>query len=168
MQGVSNYLRLKLLSKTGFSGSLVVWALLGLFGAIGTLCFLIVAAFVWVADRYGSLNAALVLGAFFLLTTVIAIVSCIVIHRGTVRRAELELAARGSAAWLGPGLLRVGLQPGLLRMGLQAGRAVDWRKVAPVVAVGVLATAVGMHWLGRGRANGDHGEVEERVRARAA
>jgi hypothetical protein len=140
MQGWRSYLQLKAQSKTGLSGGLLIWALIGLFCAAATVCFVILVVFVWLAERYGSLNAALVLGAFFFSITVISVVACALSHRRTVRRAKLELASRSDAPWLDPRLAGVTLQ---------VSRAIGWRKLAPLLAVGILAAGIGMQWFGR-------------------
>jgi hypothetical protein len=140
MQGLRNYLQLKAQSKTGLSAGLLVWALIGMFCAAATLGFVVLAVFIWLAERYGTLNAALVLGGFFFAITVIAVVACALSHRRTVRRARLELASRGSTPWLDPRLVGVTMQ---------VSRAIGWRKLAPLLAVGVLAAGLGMQWYGR-------------------
>jgi Ca2+/Na+ antiporter len=140
MQGWRNYLQLKAQSKTGLSAGLLVWALIGLSCAAATVCFAILAVFIFLAERYGTLSAALVLGAVFFSVTVIAGVACALSHRRTVRRAELELASRSNAPWLDPRLVGVTMQ---------VSRAIGWRKLAPLLAVGVLAAGLGMQWFGR-------------------
>ena len=52
MRGWLDYLKLLAKSKTGISSGVVVWALVGLVCALVTLVFLIVAAFIWLAERY--------------------------------------------------------------------------------------------------------------------
>ena len=140
MQGWRNYLQLKAQSKTGLSVGLLIWALTGMSCAAATLGFVILAVFIWLAERYGSLNAALVLGAFFFSITVIAVIASALSHRRTVRRARLELASRSNAPWLDPRLVGVTMQ---------VSRAIGWRKLVPLLAVGVLAAGLGMQWFGR-------------------
>jgi hypothetical protein len=140
MPGWRSYLQSKVQSKVGLSGGLLIWALIAMFGALATVCFFILAAFIWLADRYGELTASLAFGGCFLLVTIIAVISCALSHRRTVQRAKLELAARGNAPWLDPRLAGVTLQ---------VSRSIGWRKVAPVLAVAVLAVGIGMQWFGR-------------------
>jgi hypothetical protein len=140
MQGWRSYLQLKVQSKAGLSGGLLIWALIAMFGAMATVCFFILAAFIWLADRYGELTASLAFGGCFLLITVIAVVACALAHRRTVRRAKLELASRSNTPWLDPRLAGVTLQ---------VSRAIGWRKLAPLLAVGILAAGIGMQWFGR-------------------
>jgi hypothetical protein len=52
------------------------------------------------------------------------------------------LAARGNAIWL---------DPKVLGGAIQVSRAVGWRKLVPLLAVGMLAAGVGLEWFGRER-----------------
>src|SRR6516164_6833471 len=60
--------------RTGVSGWLLAWALIAAAAAAAAAVFLLVAAFVWLADRYGSLTAGVVLGCAFALIALIALV----------------------------------------------------------------------------------------------
>ena len=81
MGGWRRYLELQAKAKTGLSSGLVVWAVLAVvFGAV-TFGFILVTAFIWLADSYGPLLAALALGGFFLLVTIIALVCGVWSHR---------------------------------------------------------------------------------------
>jgi hypothetical protein len=59
-------------------------------------------------------------------------------HR-TIEQAELALAARRNAIWL---------DPKVLGGAIQVSRAVGWRKLVPLLAVGMLAAGVRMEWFG--------------------
>jgi hypothetical protein len=77
-----------------------------------------------------------------LFATIIAAISCLWSRRRTIEQAELALAARRNAIWL---------DPKVLGGAIQASRAVGWRKLVPLLAVGMLAAGVGMEWFGRER-----------------
>ena len=111
-----------------------------------TVVFLIVAGFVALAERYGPLIAALALGGLFLLITIVAVVCCLSSQRQTAAAAQLALAARSQAPWLDPRYLGVGIQ---------IGRAIGWRRLIPLAAVGVLAAGLAKEWIGRSRPAGD-------------
>jgi MFS family permease len=153
MGGWRRYLELKVEAKTGLSSGLVVWALLAIVFGTLTFGFILVTAFVWLSARYEPLIAALALAGFFLLCAIVALVCCLVLRRRTIERAELALAARRRAALL---------DPKLLAGAIQVSRAFGWRKVIPVIAVGILAAGIGMQWFGRHE--GDAGSDEERAR----
>src|SRR5262249_8067672 len=73
-------------------------------------------------------------------------------RRRTIEQAELALAARKNVTWL---------DPKLLGSAIQVSRTVGWRKLVPLLAVGMLAAGVGMEWFSRDRAEvryeGQHG-----------
>ena len=139
MRGWLDYLKLLAKSKTGISSGVVVWALVGLVCALVTLVFLIVAAFIWLAERYDALTAALAMGGFFLLITIAALVGCNWSHRRTTERAQLAIAARSNALWR---------DPKFMAAGLEIGRAVGWRRLVPLFAIGLLAAGLAREWAG--------------------
>jgi hypothetical protein len=142
MGGWRRYLELQAQAKTGLSSGLFVWALLAVvFGAL-TVTFVLLFAFVWLAELYGPLIAAIALAGLFLVATIFAAICCLWSRRRTIEQAELALAARRPAIWL---------DPKVLGGAIQVSRAVGWRKLVPLLAVGMLAAGVGMEWFGRER-----------------
>ncbi len=154
MSGWRRYLELKVQAKTGLSSGIFVWAGLAVVCAIVAFVFILVTAFVWLSARYQPLIAALVLAGFFLLGAIAALVCCLVLRRRTIEHAELALAARRNTPLL---------DPRLLAGAIQVSRAFGWRKVIPVIAVGVLAAGIGMQWFGRDKVDAESDE-EERAR----
>ncbi len=148
MSGWLRHLVLMLRSKTGLSSGVVIWGLVALLAGGGTVAFFIIAAFIALAQWYGSLTAALAFGGLFLLITVIASIACILTQRRTVADAKLALAARSHAVWLDPKVVRVGLQ---------IGQAIGWRRLVPLAAVGVLAAGIAKEWFSRTRPAGETG-----------
>ena len=142
MGGWRRYLELKAQARTGLSSGLFIWALLATTFAILTAAFILLVAFIWLAERYGPLTAATALAGLLLLATIIAAICCLWSRRQTIEQAELALAARRPAIWL---------DPKVLGGAIQASRAVGWRKLVPLLAVGMLAAGVGMEWFGRER-----------------
>src|SRR5215467_10118034 len=140
MGGWRKYLELRARAKTGLSSGLFVWALLAVVFGIVTAGFVLLNAFIWLAQRYDPLTAATALAGLFLLATIIAAVCCLWSRRRTMEQAELALAAR-----------RTWLDPKVLGSAIQVSRAVGWRKLVPLLAVGLLAAGVGMEWFGRER-----------------
>ena len=92
-----------------------------LFAAAAAVVFLLVAAFVWLADLYDALTAGVVLGCAFALIALMALVACLMTRRRNMERARLELAARSNTSWLDPKLVAVGVQ---------IGQAIGWRRLA--------------------------------------
>ena len=142
MKGWLRYLKLQAEWKTGLSAGLFICGLIAALCGAVTFGFIVFAAFIWLAEHYGPLPAALAVGGFFLLGTIGALVACVVLRRRTAERAKLELAARRPSPWL---------DPRLLGAGLQISRSIGARKLIPLLAVGFFAAALGMQALGRNR-----------------
>lgn len=140
MSGWVRYLRLQAKAKTGLSSAVLVWGVIALISLAVTLGFLTIAAFIWLAERYDALTAALLLGGVFLVVAIIAGICCLVAHRSAITRARLELAERKNMPWL---------EPSFLAAGLQVGSAIGWRKLLPLAAVAFFAAGLVKEWTGR-------------------
>jgi hypothetical protein len=151
MNSVLRYLELQAKAKTGLSSSVAVWAGVAVVGAAVTFGFVVLTAFIWLAERYSPLTAALILGAFFLLLTIIALVACKIAQGRNVQEAKIALAARSNQPWLDPRYFAVGMQ---------AVRAIGLRRIVPLVAVGMLAAGLAKEWGAR-RAPSDDSEAAE-------
>jgi hypothetical protein len=149
MSGWLRHFALNAQARTGFSSQIVVWSIIASVAATAAVIFLSIAVFVWLADRYDAVTAGLVLGFFFLLIALIAMVACLLARRRNMERARLELAARSNANWLDPKLMAVGFQ---------LGQAIGWRKLASFVAVALLAAGLAKEWLGGEEAQPGDGE----------
>ena len=159
MGGWRGYLKLQAEARTGLSLGLLVWASLsGLFAGL-TFTFVLLGAFIWLAERYRPLTAALVLGAFFLVVTILALIRCLRLRRRTIERAELALAARRNTALVDRNLLGA-----VVRLG----QSVGWRRAAPLLAAAVLVAGAGLQWLGRSQPESESTESSHRGLARAA
>src|SRR5262245_54151014 len=137
MSGLLRYLELQAKVKTGFSTGVAVWGTVAAICGVVAFGFLVLAAFIWLAERYSPLTAALILGGLFLLVTIVGLVSALIAHNRNIERARLELAARNHAQWLDPRYLAVGMQ---------VIRSIGWRRIVPLVAVGVLAAGLAKEW----------------------
>jgi type VI protein secretion system component VasK len=141
MGGWLRYFTLKAQASTGLSSAIAISAMVALAAAVVAAVFFIVALYVWLADVYDSLIAALIVAGVFVLIAVIAVVVCLTVRRRNMERARLELAARSSSApWL---------DPKLVAMGYQIGQAIGWRRLASLAAVAVLVGVVSKEWIGR-------------------
>src|SRR5260370_42595453 len=134
MGGWRGYLEPQAQAKAGLSSGLFVWALLAVVFGVLTAGFVLLIAFIWLAERYSPLTAAILLAGLFLFATIITAISCLWSRRRTIEQAELALAARRNATWL---------DPKGLGGAIQASRAVRWHKLGPLLAVGILAAGVG-------------------------
>jgi hypothetical protein len=140
MNGWLHYFTLKAQARAGLSSQVAVWGVIAAVAAMIALVFFLIAAFVWLADRYDPLIAGLVLGGVFVVVALIALIACLVIRRNNMERARRELAARSSANFL---------DPKLMAMGFQIGQAIGWRRLASLAAVGLLAAGLAKEWLAR-------------------
>jgi hypothetical protein len=156
--GLRKYLQLQAQARSGLSSGLLVWGLLAI--AFGTLTavFILLIAFIWLAERYEPLIAASVLAGFFLVVTMFALFCSLRSRRRTIERAELALAARRHAAWF---------DPKLLADAIQASRGIGWRRLISLLALGILAASLGMERSGP-KQEGDSEQNGRRQLARAA
>jgi hypothetical protein len=152
MSGWLRYFTLKAQESTGLSSQILIWAIIAVIAVVVAVIFLLVAAFIWLADVYDGVVAGLVLAGVFALIALIAIVACLMIRRRNMERARLELAARSSASLL---------DPKLVAMGWQIGQAIGWRRLASLAAVAVLAAGVAKEWSGRQAAASDDDASED-------
>jgi hypothetical protein len=132
--------------RTGLGVGVVLWGVVALLGAALALLFFLIAAFIWLADRYDSVVAALLLGGFSVLLAVIAGIAYTMIRRGNIKRAELELELRRRAA-----AEAALIDPSLLAIGHQLAHTIGWRRAASLAAVALLGTALAREWLGHAK-----------------
>ena len=151
MRGWLRYFALNAQVRTGVSGPVLVLAIIAAAAAVAAVIFLLVAAFVWLADLYDGLTAGVVLGCAFALIALIALVACLMTRRRNMERARLELAAR-SSNWFDPKLVAIGLQ---------IGQAIGWRRLASLAALAVLAGAAAKEWSGRAKPADDAAEDDD-------
>lgn len=151
LSGWVHHLQLKAKARTGLSPAVVVLALVAAIAIAAASVLFVVAAFIWLAEQYSALTAALVLGLFFLLIAILAALGALIAQRRTIDRAKLALEARSQSPWLDPGTI------GLL---FQVGRTIGLRRIAPLVAAGFLAAALAKEWF-RDRPDGDAAAGED-------
>ena len=143
LSGWVNYLRLTAKAKTGLSPAVVIFAVVAATGAATTFVLAVFAAFIWLANRYTPLTAALVLTGFFLLLTILAGIGALMAQRRTVERAKVALATRSNSPLIDPGMLAILLQ---------VGRGIGLRRIVPLIAAGVLAAGFAREWMREQRA----------------
>jgi hypothetical protein len=157
------YLQTAAKAKTGISVGVVIGGVLAAGAAFGTLVWLSITLFIWVAERYDNLTiAGLVLSGLYFCVALIALVTAVTIRSLNARRAERELETRKaafSATLLSGGLLSGGLAPTLLSAGLQVGRTVGWRRLVMMAGVALLTTGLVREWTAR-RGDGEGEEPE--------
>jgi hypothetical protein len=140
MGGWLRHFALKAQERTGLSTAIFVWLIIAAAACVAAVIFFVVAAFIWLAQRYDPLIASLLLGCFFLVLALIAVIACLIARRRNMERARLELAARSSANWLDPKALAIGFQ---------IAQSIGFKRLASLAAVGLLAAGLAKEWFGR-------------------
>jgi len=138
LSGWLRHLRLTATARTGLGPAVVVLAVATAICAATTFVLFVFAAFIWLADAYSPLTAALVLALAFLLLAGLAATGVVMAQRSTVRRARTALAARAHSPLLDPATLGIVLQ---------IGRGIGLRRIVPLVAAGFLAAGFAREWL---------------------
>jgi hypothetical protein len=115
---------------TGAALRLTSLAAVAAFALLVTLAFLCAAAFVYVLQQYGPIQACLTGAGIFLLAALIAITAYMV-RRNSVKARAKETAKSAVHTALA--------DPMLVAAGLQVIRAIGIKKLVPILAVGGLA-----------------------------
>ncbi|MEH6952963.1 hypothetical protein V4R08_17175 (plasmid) [Nitrobacter sp. NHB1] len=123
-------------------------AMVAIIAGFVAILFLCAAAFVFVLQNYGLIEACLTGAAFFYLITLIAVVIY------TIRRNAMKKCAAKTAKSAAQNLLA---DPMLVTAGLQLVRAIGVKKLIPILAVGGLALGL---LVGR-RDRGDDGNASD-------
>jgi hypothetical protein len=140
MSGLLRYVTLTAKAKTGLGSAVAGWAVAVVLCAGAMLLFLLVAAFIWLAERYSPLSAAMILAGVLLLMAILAGIFCVGAQRRNVEAAKRAIAAQSATRLLDPKFLGVGLQ---------IARAIGWQKVVSLAAVGILAAGLAWEWSGK-------------------
>jgi hypothetical protein len=138
LKGLVNHLRLTARAQTGLSTAVIICALLAVIAALTAFVLFVFAGFIYLAERYSPLTAALVLAFGFLLIAILCAVIALAVQRRTSDEARRVLAVRSQSALLDPTMI------GVL---FQVGRAIGLRRIAPLIAAGFLAAALAKEWF---------------------
>ena len=131
-------------TRTGITTSFIVWLIVVALAALTASVFLCVAAYDWLALQIGSVYAALVMAAVFMVIAIIGLIVCLLARRRARERAILARAARAHApSWL--------LDPKILATAVQIGRSLGWQRAIPLALVGFMVA----QWAREHRARGD-------------
>jgi hypothetical protein len=129
-------------ARSGFGPQLVFWFLIAAVALALALGFLCAAVYVWLASRTDTMTACLIMGGGFALIALIAAFAGWIARLRNIERARRELAARSQTARFDPRYLTVGIE---------IGRALGWRRVVALAAVGLLAAGLGKEWFASGK-----------------
>ena len=130
---------------TGITLRLTSLAIAAAFALFITTCFLCAAAFMFVLQKYGPVEACLAGAAVFFVVTAIAAGSYMVRKRQIEIRMEKAAKAAAKSAANSPLL-----DPAMVAVGIQVARAIGFKRVLPILAIGGVALGI---MAARGHAN---------------
>jgi hypothetical protein len=133
MDALKQFIELKIQSKIGVNAAVVVGLIVAALATVITFTFALVTAFIWLAERYSPLTAALIVFALFLVIAVVGVVVALTAHRSAAATAEKALAAHTPISFV---------QPTHLKTALQVANRIGWRRLVPIVGVGFLAAGL--------------------------
>ena len=151
LTGLVQNLRLRAEARTGLSSAVVVFVLIAAIAGFAAFVFFVFAAFIWLADRYSPLTAALIVAGSFVFIAILCALGAVLSQRRTSERAKRALALRAQSPLFDPAALSIALQ---------LGRTIGLRRIAPLAAAGVLAAALAKEWF-RDRRNDDAAAKDE-------
>jgi hypothetical protein len=151
LTGLVQNLRLRAEARTGLSSAVVVFALIAVIAGLVAFVFFVFAGFIWLAERYSPLTAALILAGAFMLIAILCALGAVLSQRRTSERAKRALAVRSQSPWFDPATLGIAMQ---------LGRTIGLRRIAPLAAAGILAAALAKEWF-RDRPADDEAAAEE-------
>jgi len=145
------HLSLMAQARTGVSGSYIVLILLAVLVLALALLSFWLAAYAWLADRFGGVNAGLILGGACVLIALIAALAAWLVRRHNVTRAKHELEERRRASLADPGMIPIVLQ---------VGQALSWRRLAALAGVGLFPAGLAREWFGERKDKAGDGEED--------
>ena len=120
-------------ARNGMSPAVVIWLAVLAAALLAAGVFLCVAGYDWLAFRYGSVRAGLMMAGIFIVIAVLSAIISALVRRRVRQRAVLARAARadGPPSWL--------LDPKVLGVVVETGRSLGWQRIVPLAVLGFLA-----------------------------
>jgi len=140
MPSIKEYLELKIQSKTGINTAVIGGALVTILACSIALVFALVFLFVWLADRFSPMAAALLLTGAALVLAIVSAILTLGAHKRVVTEAEQGLLKNSALS---------AVQPVYLKTAFQVANAIGWKRLIPLVGVGLIAAGVAKEWNGR-------------------
>jgi hypothetical protein len=131
LKGITREITLAIQARSGASATVMVLMAVIALALLMAFVFLCVAGYDWLALRYGSIDAGLIMAGIFVVIAIIAAIANALVRRRVRERAILARAARAHApSWL--------LDPRLLGTAVQLGRSIGWQRIVPVALLGFM------------------------------
>lgn len=118
---------------TGANQESIVWLTIIPIMLFFGLAFLSWAACVQLAEYYGAAIAGAIVGGVYLVIAAAVILRLLVVRRRVLAETQAQLAAKAQSPPSWP------IDPAMITIGLQIGRAIGWRRVVPLAALGLIA-----------------------------
>jgi type VI protein secretion system component VasK len=152
LAGLIQNLRLRAEARTGLSSAVVVFALIAAVAGLIAFVFFVFAGFIWLAERYSPLTAALIIAGAFVLIAIFCALGAVLAQRRNIDHAKRALALRAQSPLFDPAMLGIAMQ---------IGRTIGLRRLAPLAAAGVLAALLAKEWFRDRSADDESGEEQD-------
>jgi hypothetical protein len=120
MAAIKKFIELKIQSKIGVNATVIIGLIVELLATLVAFVFALVTAFIWLADRYSPLTAALIVFGLFVAMAVAGAFVALSAHRAAAASAEKELAQHSALSFV---------QPTHLKTALQVANGIGWRRL---------------------------------------
>jgi hypothetical protein len=131
LNALTREIRLAIQAKSGTNAAVLVWMGILVVALLTAFVFLCVAGYDWLALRYDSVIAGLIMAGIFFAVAIVAAIIGVLVRRRVRERAILARAARAhSPSWL--------LDPRILNAAVEAGRSFGWQRIVPVALLGFM------------------------------
>lgn len=118
-------------AKAAFAAKSAACGAVALLTALIAICFFAAAGFVWLADRYGAIDACLIVGGVFVLIALAAVIVLLVIRR----RPPPQQAAKAAFA-------HAFANPQALAVGVEIMRMLGGRRAASIGLIGAFVVGL--------------------------
>jgi endo-1,4-beta-D-glucanase Y len=137
MFGLKRYIALTISSKTGISGGVIAGAGVALLCGLIAMISLLFASFIWLADRYTPLTAALIFADIFVVLTIGAVVYTVITRRSLLIKSDHALAQQSVISLV---------QPSHLQTAAKIANTIAWKRLAAVGGAALLVAGVAHEW----------------------
>jgi hypothetical protein len=142
LKSLSREITLSIQARSGMSAAVVVWTAVIAVAALAAFVFLCVAGYAWLALRFDSVLAGLIMAGIFIVLALVAALISALIRQRVRERAILARAAKAhSSSWL--------FDPKILGIAVEAGRTIGWQRIVPVAVLGFVAAQWAREYRGR-------------------
>jgi hypothetical protein len=140
MFGLKRYIALTISSKIGINGGVIAGGGIALLCGLIAIISLLAASFIWLADRYTPLTAALIFVGVFVVLTIGAVVYTVITRRSLMIKSDQALAQHSFISLV---------QPNHLQTAAKIANTIGWKRLAAVGGAALLVAGVAHEWSNR-------------------